>query len=83
MLASLILDFPLRYTICPLGSKSTVLDLQGEYPLYYKGVDKRKFMKAVQMLYGVLLHVCRYFCIRLMPFLVFNGSSLPETRAST
>jgi hypothetical protein len=35
-LASRILDFPLRYDLHLLGSKSTILDSQHEYPLFYK-----------------------------------------------
>ena len=71
-LTSRILNFPLRYSIKPLGSRSLTADVSGEYPLYFKvcglihssysnlqGAEKRRFVTGIQMLHGCLLHVCK------------------------
>lgn len=43
-MASKIINFPLRYRIKPLGSRSLIQDTSGEFPLYYKVRDHARFV---------------------------------------
>ena len=56
-----IVDFNLKFILVPLGSRSVVKDRfsepsLAEYPLYYKSIDRKKFVTAVQMLHDTLFH---------------------------
>ena len=60
-ISSRIVDLNLKLVLVPVGSKSVVKDplshpSLAEFPLYYKSVDRKKFVTAVQMLADTLFH---------------------------
>lgn len=63
-LASVIVDFPLKLVLSPIGSRSIIKDrfsvppLQ-EYPLFIKTGDKHKYIAAIHMLQDTIFHFIR------------------------